>query len=51
MEATCKEIVEVKAQLQAVHDRTRDSHSAETREDVHRGPVPKQLKVCAVLKF
>ena len=48
MEETCQEVAEVKAQLQAVHGH--DGHAAESREDVHRGPVPKQLKVCAVVK-
>lgn len=46
LEDACKEMNELKTQLKTVLDR--DSRAAE-REAAHRGPVPKQLKVCYIV--
>ena len=47
LENPCKEVVEVRTQLQTVrHKFDRQPQSAE-KENIHRGPVPKQQKVCA----
>ena len=43
LEDACKEVNELKTQLKTVLDR--DSRASE-KEATHRGPVPKQLKVC-----
>lgn len=43
LEDACKEVSELKTQLKTVLDR--DSRASE-KEATHRGPVPKQLKVC-----
>ena len=43
LEDACKEVNELKTQLKTVLDR--DSQGSE-KEAMHRGPVPKQLKVC-----
>ena len=47
LENACKEVAEVKTELQTVrHKLDRQPQSTE-KENIHRGPVPKQLKVCA----
>ena len=47
LENACKEEAEVKTELQTVrHKLDRQPQSTE-KENIHRGPVPKQLKVCA----
>ena len=42
LEDACKEVGEVKEQLKTVLDRK----SQATENNSHRGPVPKQVKVC-----
>ena len=47
LENACKEVAEVKTELQTVrHKLDRQPQSTE-KENILRGPVPKQLKVCA----
>lgn len=48
LEDNSKEVNELKEQLKSVLQRS--SQTAE-REYVHRGPVPKELKVCANFNF
>ena len=51
LENACKEVAEVKTELQTVrHKLDRETQSTEN-ENIHRGPVPKQLKVCANFCF
>ena len=46
LENACKEEAEVKTELQNVrHKLDRQPQSTE-KENIHRGPAPKQLKVC-----
>ena len=47
LENACKEVAEVKTELQTVrHKLDRQPQSTE-KENIYREPVPKQLKVCA----
>lgn len=48
LEDACKEVNEVKEQFKTVLDR--ESQATE-KESAHRGPVPKQLKVCYNVKI
>ena len=48
LEDNSKEVSELKEQLKTMHER--GSRTAET-EDVRRGPVPKELKVCGNFTF
>ena len=46
LENACKEEAELKTELQTVrHKLDRQPQSTE-KENIHRGPAPKQLKVC-----
>ena len=48
LEDNAKEVSELKKQLKTMHER--GSQTAE-KEDVRRGPVPKELKVCGNLNL
>ena len=51
LENACKEVAEVKTELQTVrHKLDRQPQSTE-KENIYREPVPKQLKVCANFFF
>ena len=47
LENACKEVAEVKTELQTVRHKLDCETQSTEKENIHRGPVPKQLKVCA----
>ena len=46
LENACKEVAEVKTQIQTVRHKLDRQLQWTEKENIHRGPVPKQLKVC-----